>query len=80
MEERNFVRNAKQKSLITEAKQKLTPSENRERDRIMKEESRIWRNFWIRVLKRQGYSNVAIAEDFEISEATVRRLSDDKPT
>lgn len=65
-------------TLITEARQNLTTSEDREREKIIKDESRRWRNFWIRVLKRQGYSNVEIAKDFEISESTVRVSLKDK--
>jgi DNA-binding NarL/FixJ family response regulator len=61
-------------SLIGEAKQQLTISEARERAHIEVNVSRTWRNYWIKVLKRQGYSNSEIAKDFEISEATVRSV------
>ena len=60
--------------LIREAKSDLTNAESREWCRIVKEESTMWRNFWIKVLHRKGHSNATIAKECEISESTVRKI------
>lgn len=59
-------------TLIKISKHKYTAAQWREFNAIEKENSRRWRNFHVRVLKSQGYSNVQIAKDLEISESTVR--------
>lgn len=52
----------------------LTEAESREHKWLQKETDRIWRNFWVRLLSRRGYTIVAIAEAVKISETTVRRI------
>lgn len=52
----------------------LTVSEQRELKQIEKWASIEFRNFWIRVFKRQGWTNVAIAKEMEITESTVRAI------
>lgn len=52
----------------------LTEAESREYKWLEKETDRIWRNFWVRILNRRGYTIVAIAEAVKISESTVRRI------
>jgi DNA-binding NarL/FixJ family response regulator len=55
--------------------EKLTPEERKERDRLQEKTSRMWRDYWIRVAKNHGYTNAEIANEFEISESTVRTVS-----
>lgn len=50
----------------------LTTSEHRELKSIEKQADRMFRNFWIKAMKRQGWTNVAIAEEWNITESTVR--------
>jgi DNA-binding NarL/FixJ family response regulator len=52
----------------------LTTGQRREWKSLDQETSRMWRNFWIKVLHEQGCTNVEIANDFEISESTVRNV------
>jgi DNA-binding NarL/FixJ family response regulator len=60
--------------LIRAAKRNLTTGQRREWKSLDQETSRMWRNFWIKVLHEQGCTNVEIANDFEISESTVRNV------
>lgn len=65
-------------SLVEKAKRNMSVSEMREWTKLDNETSRLWRNFWIKILKNQGHSNVEIAREFDISESAVRRVSKDK--
>lgn len=52
----------------------LTLAESREHKQLQMQTDRIWRDFWIRVFKRKGYSNVEIAKEMELSESSVRSI------
>lgn len=52
----------------------LTDSERRELSSIEKRTDRMFRNFWIKAMKRQGWTNTAIAEEWKITESTVRSI------
>lgn len=57
---------------LTNAKKTMTATEQRAYEQLEKEMLRKWRNFYIHLLKNRGYTNVAIAKHFGISESTVR--------
>ena len=60
--------------LIQKAKERFNTAEMRAWHALDKQTSRMWRNFWIRVIHRQGYTNAEIAKEFEIGESTVRMV------
>lgn len=60
--------------MVKELKKKMTMSEKREFDVLDRTTSRMWRNFWIGVARGQGYSYVEIAQEFDITESTVRNI------
>lgn len=62
------------RTVIEKAKSNMTETEMREWKALDKQTSQLWRNFWVRVLKRRGMSNAAIAKEFELSESTVRHI------
>lgn len=49
----------------------LTTTEKRELESLRKHTSRLFRDFWVRAMKRQGWSVKTIAEEMEMSEASV---------
>lgn len=61
-------------SMIRDLRKDLTTTEMRKHGALDKRVSKMWRDFWIGVAHRKGYSNVAIARELEISEATVRNV------
>lgn len=60
--------------LIQNAMKHFTTVEMRAWRALDRETNRMWRNYWIRVLHRQGHSNAEIAEEFEIGESMVRKV------
>lgn len=58
--------------IIKTVNQNLSITDRRMHDALQKKTSTMWRNFWIKAAKRQGYSITEIAAEFEISEGTVR--------
>lgn len=62
------------RQMLVEASKTLTPAQQREHKRLAKETSRMWRDFWIRVLKSKGLSNVEIAKKMDLAESTVRAI------
>lgn len=57
---------------IPKLKGKLTTAEERAHNVLQNKTSRMWRDFWVVVMHRHGYSNVAIAEELGMSESNVR--------
>lgn len=53
-------------------KEQLTVSEQRAHRQLERETGRMWRGFWIRILKQRGYTNLTIAKTLDISESSVR--------
>lgn len=56
----------------TQMNSKMTTTERRELEAIEKRQAKEMRNFWVRVMNRQGFTNTAIAKEMKISESTVR--------
>lgn len=52
----------------------LTKREAVELARISDEANRKIRIFWVKTLKKRGYTNVSIAKELELSESTVRKI------
>lgn len=59
---------------IKKVQSKLTESQQRDFEILKEHTNRLWRNFWIKVMKTQGYSNVEIAKEFGLSEGTIRNI------
>lgn len=58
----------------TKGRIKLTAAEERKLNSIERENYRIYRNFWIQVMKNHGFTNVNIAKEMGITESTVRSI------
>lgn len=63
-----------EESFIKKLNQHLTIADRREKDHLQKETSRVWRNFWIRIAHKHGYSNTEIAYQMDLAESTVRYI------
>lgn len=53
-------------------KSALTKTEQVRLGRLERKTNRMYRDFWIGVMKRMGYSNVQIAKEVGLSESNVR--------
>lgn len=65
---------SKGSEIMQEVKKNLSTTEHREYSDLEITVSRMWRDYWIRVFHRHGYSMVTIAKEFEVSESTVRNV------
>lgn len=63
-----------EESFVKKLNNNLTTSQRRAHESLQEQTSRMWRNFWIRIAHQEGYTNVAIAKEFEIAESTVRSI------
>lgn len=64
---------------IEELRQHMTEEDSKKWSNTEKMVSRIWRNYWIGVAKRQGKSTAEIAKGMEISESIVRAVTKPLP-
>lgn len=69
-----MVKIATNSTMLDKIKSTMSVPEAREWKKIDDEVSRMWRNFWIKVAHNHGYSNVAIAKEFGLTESTVRHI------
>lgn len=63
-----------EEDFVKKLNQTLTVPERRTQMLLQKRTSRMWRNFWISVMKTRGYSNVQIAKEMGLTESTVRSI------
>lgn len=59
-------------SMVEKVTKNMTAMQIRRWRQLDAQTTRMWRDFWVHVLKEHGYTNAEIAQEFGISESTVR--------